>query len=154
RRARGADTRRMSTPLRQRPAWNALEAHHAEISKKHLRELFADDPKRGERMTAEACGIYLDYSKNRIDDETLDLLLQLARESDLEPHRDAMFRGDKINVAEHRSVLHVALRMPKGTSLVVDGVDVVAEVNEVLDRMAAFADRVRSGEWKGFTGKP
>jgi glucose-6-phosphate isomerase len=144
----------MTTPLRQRPAWAALEAHHAEISKKHLRELFADDPGRGERLTAEACGIYLDFSKNRITDDTLGLLFQLARESDLEGHRDAMFRGDKINVSEGRSVLHVALRMPKGTSLMVDGVDVVAEVNDVLDRMAAFADRVRSGEWKGFSGKP
>jgi glucose-6-phosphate isomerase len=144
----------MSTPLRQRPAWTALEAHHAEISKKHLRELFADDPGRGERLTAEACGIYLDFSKNRITDDTLGLLFQLARESDLEGHRDAMFRGDKINVSEGRSVLHVALRMPKGTSLMVDGVDVVAEVNDVLDRMAAFADRVRSREWKGFSGKP
>jgi glucose-6-phosphate isomerase len=108
----------------------------------------------GPRLTAEACGIYLDFSKNRITDDTLGLLLQLARESDLEGHRDAMFRGDKINVSEGRSVLHVALRMPKGTSLMVDGVDVVAEVNDVLDRMAAFADRVRSGEWKGFSGKP
>jgi glucose-6-phosphate isomerase len=141
------------TPLRQRPAWKELEGHHAEIEPKHLRELFAADATRGERLTAEAVGIYLDYSKNRIVDETMRLLLQLAEESDLEAHRDAMFRGDHINVSENRAVLHVALRMPKGTSLIVDGVDVVAEVHEVLDRMSAFANRVRSGDWKGATGK-
>ena len=142
-----------TTPLRQRPAWKALEQHHSEISGRHLRELFAADPGRGERLTAEAAGLYLDYSKNRITDETLGLLLQLAEESGVAERRDAMMRGEAINVSEHRAVLHVALRMPKGSSLVVDGVDVVAQVHEVLDRMAAFADRIRSGEWKGYTGK-
>jgi glucose-6-phosphate isomerase len=143
-----------TAPLRQRPAFTALQAHHAEIEGRHLRELFDADPTRGERMCAEAAGIYLDYSKNRVTDETMDLLLELARQSDLEQRRDMMFAGDRINVSENRSVLHVALRMPKGTSLIVDGVDVVAEVHEVLDQMTAFADRVRSGEWKGYTGKP
>jgi glucose-6-phosphate isomerase len=143
-----------TTPLRLRPAWKALEQHYPEISERHLRDLFAADPERGERLRAEATGLYLDYSKNRITDETLALLLQLAQESQLEQHRDAMFRGERINVSENRAVLHVALRMPKGTSLVVDGTDVVAQVHEVLDRMAAFATRVRSGEWKGHTGKP
>jgi glucose-6-phosphate isomerase len=143
-----------SSVLRGRPAWKALEQHYAELEPQHLRDLFAADPTRGERMTLEAVGLYLDYSKNRITDETLRLLVQLAQESGVEAHRDAMFRGDKINVSENRSVLHVALRMPKGSTLVVDGVDVVPQVHEVLDRMAAFADRVRSGEWKGHTGKP
>jgi glucose-6-phosphate isomerase len=142
-----------TTPLRQRPAWKALEQHYAEISGRHLRELFAADPGRGERLCAEAAGLYLDYSKNRITDETLGLLLQLAEESGVAERRDAMMRGEPINVSEHRAVLHVALRMPRGSSLVVDGVDVVAQVHEVLDRMAVFADRVRSGEWKGYTGK-
>ncbi|HEX3389022.1 MAG TPA: glucose-6-phosphate isomerase [Streptosporangiaceae bacterium] len=142
-----------TTPLRQRPAWKALEQHHSEISGRHLRELFAADPRRGERLTAEAAGLYLDYSKNRVTDETLGLLLQLAGESGVAERRDAMMRGDAINVSEHRAVLHVALRMPKGSSLVVNGVDVVAQVHEVLDRMAAFAERIRSGEWKGYTGK-
>ena len=142
-----------TTPLRQRPAWKALEQHYSEISGRHLRELFAADPGRGERLCAEAAGLYLDYSKNRITDETLGLLLQLAEESGVAERRDAMMRGEAINVSEHRAVLHVALRMPKGSSLVVDGVDVVAQVHEVLDRMAAFADRIRSGEWKGYTGK-
>ncbi|HEY8094353.1 MAG TPA: glucose-6-phosphate isomerase, partial [Acidimicrobiales bacterium] len=141
-------------PLRQRPAWAALERHHDEIGQRHLRELFADDPNRGGRLTAEAAGLYLDYSKNRVTDETIALLLELAVESELAERRDMMFRGDRINVSEDRSVLHVALRMPKGTTLVVDGTDVVAEVHDVLDRMRAFADRVRSGEWKGHTGKP
>jgi glucose-6-phosphate isomerase len=143
-----------TTPLRQRPAWKALEQHHREIGQRHLRELFAEDPGRGERLAAEAVGLYLDYSKNRVTDETLALLIQLAQESQVEERRDAMFRGEKINVSEHRAVLHVALRMPRGTSLVVDGVDVVAQVHEVLDRMAEFANRIRSGEWKGYTGKP
>ena len=140
-------------PLRERPSWKALEAHHQEIAGRHLRELFGEDPQRGDRLNAEAAGLYLDYSKNRITDETLRLLVGLARESDVEAHRDAMFRGDKINVSEHRSVLHVALRMPKGSSLVVDGVDVVAEVHAVLDRMGEFATNVRSGGWRGHTGK-
>jgi glucose-6-phosphate isomerase len=142
-----------TTPLRQRPAWKALEQHYSEISGRHLRELFAADPGRGERLNTEAAGLYLDYSKNRITDETLALLLQLAEESGVAERRDAMMRGEAINVSEHRAVLHVALRMPKGSSLVVDGVDVVAQVHEVLDRMAAFADRIRSGQWKGYTGK-
>jgi glucose-6-phosphate isomerase len=143
-----------TTPLRQRPAWKALEQHYAEISPRHLRDLFAADPGRGERLTAEAAGLYLDYSKNRVTDETMALLVQLAQECGVEQRRDAMFRGDPINVSEHRSVLHVALRMPVGTSLVVDGVDVVAEVHQVLDRMTDFAESIRSGEWKGYTGKP
>jgi glucose-6-phosphate isomerase len=141
-------------PLRERPAFDALTKHHSELVGRHLRELFDEDPARGERLCAEAAGLYLDYSKNRITDETLRLLLQLAEQSGLEQHRDAMFAGERINVSENRSVLHVALRMPKGTSLVVDGTDVVAQVHEVLDRMAGFATRIRSGEWKGHTGKP
>jgi glucose-6-phosphate isomerase len=140
-------------PLRERAAWKALEAHHADVSARHLRDLFAEDPLRGERLGAEGGGFFLDYSKNRITDETVRLLLDLAVESDLPGRRDAMFRGDHINVSENRAVLHVALRMPRGESLVVDGVDVVKEVNDVLDAMTAFAERVRSGEWKGHTGK-
>jgi len=144
-----------TTPLRQRRSWQALEQHHAAIGERHLRDLFADDPDRGERLSAEAAGIYLDYSKNRVTDETMRLLLELARESELEQHRDRMFRGERINVSEGRSVLHVALRMPKGSSLVVDdGVDVVAQVHSVLERMGDFAERVRSGRWRGHTGKP
>src|SRR5580692_11285176 len=143
-----------TTPLRQRPAWKALEQHHHEIGERNLRELFAADPERGERLTAEAAGLYLDYSKNRVTDETLRLLVALAEESGMPEHRDAMFRGDHINVSENRAVLHVALRMPEGEHLEVDGVDVVAQVHEVLGRMADFANRVRSGDWKGYTGKP
>jgi glucose-6-phosphate isomerase len=142
------------TPLRERPAWSALEAHYGEIRDVHLRELFAADPARGERLAAEGAGLYLDYSKNRITDDTLTLLVQLAEQSGLADRIEAMFRGERINVSENRSVLHVALRMPKGTTLVVDGVDVVAGVHEVLDRMAGFSERVRSGEWTGHTGKP
>jgi glucose-6-phosphate isomerase len=142
------------TPLRERPAWAELERHHAEVRELHLRDLFASDPARGERLAAQGAGLYLDYSKNRVTDETLRLLLQLAEESGLRERTEAMFRGDRINVSEDRSVLHVALRMPKGTSLLVDGRDVVLDVHEVLDRMAAFSDRVRSGDWKGHTGKP
>src|SRR4051794_33555858 len=119
-------------PLRERASWKALEQHHAEIGGRHLRELFAEDPERGERMTAEAAGLYLDYSKNRVTDETLRLLVELARDSEVEQRRDMMFQGEPINTSEHRSVLHVALRIPKGTSLVVNGTDVVAEVHEVL----------------------
>ncbi len=141
-------------PLRTRPAWRALETHYEELDKVHLRDLFAGDPGRGERLSAEGAGLYLDYSKNRITDETVALLLQLAEESGLSERTEAMFRGDRINVSENRSVLHVALRMPKSESLVVDGVDVVAEVHGVLDRMSALADRIRSGEWTGHTGKP
>jgi glucose-6-phosphate isomerase len=142
------------TPLRERPAWKALERHYAEVREAHLRDLFAADPSRGERLAAEGAGIYLDYSKNRVTDETLRLLVQLAEECGLRERTEAMFRGDRINTTEDRSVLHVALRTPKGTPLVVDGRDVVADVHEVLDRMAAFAERVRSGEWTGHTGKP
>jgi glucose-6-phosphate isomerase len=140
-------------PLRQRPSWKALEQHYLDIGERHLRDLFAADPERGVRLTAEAAGLYLDYSKNRVTDETLALLLQLAQECGVEQRRDAMLRGEPINVSEHRAVLHTALRMPRGSSLVVAGVDVVAEVHEVLDRMADFARRIRSGEWKGYTGK-
>jgi glucose-6-phosphate isomerase len=140
-------------PLRERPSWKALEQHYAEVGGQHLRDLFAADPGRGERLTAEAAGLYLDYSKNRITDETLRLLFSLARESGLEARRDAMLRGEKINTSEHRSVLHTALRLPPGSSLVVDGTDVAAQVHEVLGRMADFAGRIRSGEWKGYTGQ-
>ncbi|HZD32821.1 MAG TPA: glucose-6-phosphate isomerase, partial [Candidatus Angelobacter sp.] len=136
-------------PLTQRPAWKALQSHYDAIKDEHLRRFFADDPKRGERMTLEAVGLFLDYSKNRITDETVQLLLQLARESGVEERRDAMFRGDKINVTEQRAVLHVALRAPKGEVIEVDGEDVVPGVHAVLDKMTAFANRVRSGEWKG-----
>src|SRR6202044_3940574 len=135
-------------------AWRSLEAHSKEIQKTHLRNLFADDPKRGERLTVEALGIYLDYSKNIVTDETLKLLLELAEESGVAARRDAMFSGEKINITEKRAVLHVALRAPKGEKIVVDGEDVVPAVHEVLDKMAAFSERVRSGEWKGHTGKP
>ncbi len=142
------------TPLRERPAWAALEKHFEKIHDLHLRDLFAVDPKRGERLAAEGAGLYLDYSKNRITTETVGLLVQLAEQSRLAERIAAMFRGERINVSENRPVLHVALRMPRGTPLVVDGVDVVASVHEVLDRMADFADRVRSGEWKGHSGRP
>src|SRR3989304_112103 len=126
-----------ATPLSERPAWGALDRHYEEIRALHLRDLFAEDPTRGERFAAEGAGLYLDYSKNRITDETIGLLLQLAEESGLAERSAAMFRGDRINVTENRSVLHVALRMPRGTPLVVDGTDVVAEVHEAPDRMAA-----------------
>jgi glucose-6-phosphate isomerase len=142
------------SPLRERPAFAALAKHYAELESRHLRELFAEDPARGERFCAEAAGLYLDYSKNRITGETVGLLLQLAEQSGLRQHRDAMFAGERINVSENRSVLHVALRMPKGASLIVDGTDVVAQVHEVLGQMADFATRVRSGAWRGHTGKP
>src|SRR5581483_2357185 len=141
-------------PLKQRKAWQALAQHHGEIAGRHLRELFAADPARGERLTAEACGIYLDYSKNRVTDETMRLLVQLAEESGVAERRDAMFRGDHINVSEDRAVLHVALRMPGTSSVIVDGVNVVREVHEVLGRMVDFTLRVRSGQWTGYTGKP
>ena len=144
----------MTDGPRSRPAWTALEAHHAEIAGVHLRDLFAADPGRGERMTMEAAGLHLDYSKHRITDETVALLVRLAEECGLRDRIDAMFRGDHINVSEDRAVLHVALRMPRDATLVVDGADVVAEVHAVLDRMRDFADRVRSGAWTGFTGRP
>jgi glucose-6-phosphate isomerase len=134
-------------------AWKALGAHHEKVRSLHLRDLFARDPKRGERLTAEAAGLYLDYSKNRITDETLNLLTRLAEESGLRTRIDAMFRGEKINITENRAVLHVALRAPRGTSIVVDGENVVPQVHAVLDKMADFSNRVRSGAWKGHTGK-
>ena len=140
-------------PLTSLKAWKDLKSHAREIAKVHLRTLFADDPERGERMNAEGVGLFLDYSKNRITNETVKLLLALAEESKLREHTDAMFSGQKINITENRAVLHVALRAPKGQSIVVDGEDVVLKVHEVLDRMAAFSERVRSGEWKGHTGK-
>ncbi len=139
--------------LRDRPAWRALSKHYQEIRELNLRDLFDRDPSRGERLVAEGAGLFLDYSKHRITDETVGLLVELAQQSGLAEHRTAMFAGERINVSENRSVLHVALRMPKGSSLIVDGVDVVAQVHEVLFRMAAFADRVRSGDWKGHSGK-
>ena len=142
-----------SAPLTQLSAWKALEAHYQQIKDVHLRKLFADDPKRGERLTADAVGIYLDYSKNRITDQTLSLLLKLAEESNLRGRIDAMFSGEKINITENRAVLHVALRAPKTEKILLDGKDVVPEVHEVLDRMADFAERIRSGAWTGHTGK-
>ncbi len=138
----------------KRPAWAALQAHHASTKGTHLRELFAGDPGRGTRMTAEGVGIYLDYSKNRVTDETLKLLFALAEASDLKGRMNAMFSGEKINITENRAVLHTALRAPKSATINVDGKNVVPEVHEVLDAMSKFADRIRSGEWKGFTGKP
>jgi glucose-6-phosphate isomerase len=140
-------------PLKQRKAWKALSAHHKAVGKLHLRDLFSSDPKRGERFTAEAVGLFLDYSKNRITDETLPLLLQLAEESNLRGRIDAMFSGEKINITENRAVLHVALRAPKDASIMVDGKNVVPDVHAVLGRMEAFSNRIRSGEWKGHTGK-
>ena len=140
-------------PLTRRPEWAALKEHYHKIQPLHLRDLFAADPTRGERLTAEAVGLYFDYSKHRITDGTLDMLVQLAELSGLRDQIDAMFRGDRINLTEDRAVLHIALRAPKGQSIMVDGEDVVPRVHEVLDRMADFADRVRSGVWKGHTGK-
>jgi glucose-6-phosphate isomerase len=142
-----------TTSLSERPAWKALGAHYQKIRDMHLRQLFVDDPSRDERFIAETSGIFLDYSKNRITDETLKLLIQLAEESGLRTHIDAMFSGEKINITENRAVLHIALRAPKGESIFVDGEDVVPSVHAVLDKMAAFAERVRSGAWKGHTGK-
>jgi glucose-6-phosphate isomerase len=139
--------------LTQRPAWKALQAHYQQIKDLHLRQFFLDDPKRGERLALDAAGIYLDYSKNRITDETLRLLLRLAEECGLRQRIDAMFRGERINVTEKRAVLHIALRAPRGQSIVLDGEDVVPAVHDVLNRMADFANRVRKGEWKGHTGK-
>jgi glucose-6-phosphate isomerase len=140
-------------PLTKRAAWLALQAHFPKLRELHLRQLFADDPQRGQRLTAEAVGIYFDYSKHRVTDETLKLLVQLAEESGLSARLQAMFGGEKINVTEKRAVLHVALRTPRGKSLFVDRQNVVPQVHAVLDKMAAFADRVRSGDWKGHTGK-
>jgi glucose-6-phosphate isomerase len=140
-------------PAVECPAWTALKAHHEKIRNSHLQELFAQDPERGDHLKVEALGIYLDYSKNRITDETLQLLLQLAEQSGLRARIEAMFRGDKINVTENRAVLHIALRAPKGESIFVDGQDVSPNVHAVLDKMADLSDRVRSGDWKGHTGK-
>ena len=140
-------------PPRKRTAWTALDSHYKKVSKLHLRDLFAEDPMRGERMVVEAVGLYLDYSKNRITDETLKLLFKLAKYAGLQERIEAMFRGDKINVTENRAVLHIALRAPRGASILVDGKNVVPEVHAVLDRMADFAERVRSGAWQGHTGK-
>ena len=140
-------------PLAERQAWKDLAAHYQKVRDVHLRKLFADDSNRGERMTAEAVGLFLDYSKNRITDETLKLLLRLAGESGLRACIDAMFRGEKINITENRAVLHVALRAPRGASIVVDGENVVPQVHAVLDKMTDFSNRVRSGAWKGYTDK-
>jgi len=140
-------------PLNKRPIWKTLKAHYLEVRKMHLRELFADDPKRGKHMCGEAVGIYLDYSKNRITDQTLKLLVQLAEETGLYNRIEDMFNGEKINVTEGRSVLHMALRAPKGASFIVDGKNVVPEVHAVLDKMADFSNKIRSGSWKGHTGK-
>ena len=141
------------TSLKRLPAWKALAEHSKEIRKLHLRELFANDSTRGEKLVAEGAGLFLDYSKNRVTDTTLKLLQQLAEECDLRGRIDAMFRGEKINTTEKRAVLHVARRAPKGESILVDGKNVVPAVHDVLDRMSAFSDRIRSGEWVGHTGK-
>jgi glucose-6-phosphate isomerase len=142
-----------SRSVSARPAWKALEAHYQNVRELHLRKLFTDDPKRSDRFSIEAVGLYLDYSKNRITDETLKFLLQLAEECDLQTRIDAMFRGEKINITENRAVLHVALRAPRNASIVVDGENVVPQVHAVLDKMADFSDRIRSGAWRGHTGK-
>src|SRR5471032_234862 len=143
----------MSKTLTHRSSWKALASHHRKIARKHLRELFAEDATRGTRLTLEAAGLYLDYSKNRVTDKTMKLLVDLAEDCQLQERIDAMFRGDRINTTENRAVLHVALRAPRWQQITLDGVDVVAGVHEVLDRMAAFSDQVRSGAWRGFTGK-
>ena len=148
-----AETSQVAESLTNRQAWKKLQTHYKELREVHLRKLFADDPQRGERLTVEAAGIFLDYSKNRITDETVKLLIELAGESGLRSRIDAMFRGDKINVTEKRAVLHVALRASQGASIVVDGENVVPQVHAVLDKMAAFSNRVRQGEWKGHSGK-
>ena len=144
----------MNGDLTQRPAWRALEAHYQHMRNAHLRDLFAEDPGRGERLAFQWEDLYVDFAKHRITDETLHLLVDLAAEAGLRERIDAMFRGDKINVTENRAVLHVALRAPRDAVIMVDGVDVVPEVHAVLDQMAAFAERVRSGAWRGYTGKP
>ena len=143
----------MNQRLTESASWHALQAHYEKVKDIQLRQLFAGDPNRGDRLAVEAAGLYLDYSKNRITDETVRLLVQLAQERGVADRRDAMFRGEKINITEGRAVLHVALRAPRGAQIKVDGVDVVPEVHAVLDKMAAFSDRVRNGEWKGHTGK-
>lgn len=140
--------------LTEQPSWKALQAHFQKICKRHLRQLFADDPQRGERFTAEACGLYLDYSKNRITEETIQLLIELAEACNLREHIEAMFTGRKINVTEQRAVLHTALRAPKEDQIMLDGVDIVPEVHAVLDKMAAFTHKIHRGEWLGYTGMP
>jgi glucose-6-phosphate isomerase len=142
------------TPLRERAAWKALETHYRQVKDRHLRDLFAEDSTRGEQLTVEGAGVFLDYSKNRVTDETIDLLVALAEESGLRERTEAMFSGEKINTTEDRAVLHTALRAPKGVRIEVDGKDVVPEVHAVLDRMSDFSDAVRGGEWRGHTGKP
>ncbi|MDQ6830444.1 MAG: glucose-6-phosphate isomerase [Gemmatimonadota bacterium] len=149
-----ANDQEQRQPLTERAAWKALKTHHGDIGDRHLRQIFADDPHRGTRLTAEAAGLYLDYSKHRVTDETLRLLFRLANDCGLRERIDAMFNGDKINVTERRAVLHVALRAPAGDRIVVDGADVVPTVHAVLARMAAFADAIRSGDWKGHSGRP
>ncbi|MFC4426098.1 glucose-6-phosphate isomerase [Deinococcus navajonensis] len=144
----------MSAPLTETAAWQALQAHFESVRHVHLRDLFAADPQRGERLSAEGAGLYLDYSKHRVTDETLELLLDLARSRQLEARRDAMLSGEKINATEGRAVLHTALRAPRGQEILVDGRNVVPEVHEVLDRMAAFAEQIREGQWLGQTGRP
>lgn len=151
--ARGKTATAGGPPLAARPAWRALQAHHTRVRDLHLRELFAGHRGRGERLTAEAAGLYLDYSKHRVTGETLRLLLALAEEADVRGRIDAMFGGDQINVTEKRAVLHIALRAPREQSICVDGEDVVPGVHAVLDRMASFCERVRGGDWKGHTGK-
>src|SRR5258705_9856493 len=146
-------TPRIEQSESKRESWKALESHYKKVSKLHLRELFDEDPDRGERMAAEAVGLYLDYSKNRITDETLKLLFRVAEEAGLQSRIDAMFRGEKINLTENRAVLHTALRAPRDASIVVEGENVVPKVHAVLDKMADFSDRVRSGAWKCHTGK-
>jgi glucose-6-phosphate isomerase len=141
-----------SLPLTQRPAWKALEAHYQQIANLHLRSLFADDPQRGERLGAEGAGLYLDYSKNRITDETIRLLVNLADDCGLGQRIQAMFGGRKINTTEKRAVLHIALRAPQGDRILVDGVDIVPEVHAVLAKMTAFSNRVRNGQWQGYSG--
>ena len=152
-RARPLDHQRIEPPTDHK-AWKALQDHYKKVRQLHLRNLFDNDPMRGERLTAEAAGIFLDYSKNRVTDETLNLLIQLAEESAIRARIEAMFRGEKINITENRAVLHTALRAPQGASIIVDGKNVVPQVHAVLDKMTSFCNRVRSGEWKGFTGKP
>ena len=140
-------------PLRQLKAWKILENHYRKIKDVHLRQLFAEDAERGERLVIDSAGLYLDYSKHRITDETMKLLMQLAKESGLRTYIDAMFRGDKINVTEKRAALHVALRMPRGKSIILDGQDIISNVHYTLDKMADFSKRVREGKWKGYNGK-
>jgi glucose-6-phosphate isomerase len=141
-------------PLKLRPAWQALEAHYQKIKSIHLRELFEEDPRRGEKLRLQAIGFYFDYSKHRLTEETLDLLVNLAKESELEERREEMFNGGKINLTENRAVLHTALRAPKGAQILVDGHNIVPDVQAVLDRMSGFAEDIRSGKWKGYTGRP